>query len=349
MIPNAVLLREKQFKKIGLRTIIVGITSYSIAIVCAYMGFKYYSLVILSILNSFLLFCWNYYNSGLRFHFKFRFESVSKIRSYSSYDFGFNVVAYFARNADKLLTGKYLGSSALGYYNKAYTLMLYPISYLTDVITPVLHPILSEYQNDVDYIYEKYVKIFKVLSLLGLFISILCSYGAREIVLILYGNNWSEVIPCITFLGASIWFQMTSSSCGSIYKSLGVTNLMFGSSLIYVPIQLTFIILGVISGSIVTLSQYVALSYIIKFIVEYCVLIRLAFHKSLLKFIKILLPELVIAICLVFIMDRATFYYLFETDTILLSFTYKMIVCLFSFIIMLIVTKQFKYLLFILK
>lgn len=342
MIPNAVLLRKKEFKKIGLRTIIVGVTSYSIAIFLASLGFKYYSLVAQAIVSSVLLFCWNYYNSGLKIQLVFKYASIKKIQNYSSYDFGFNIVGYFARNADKILVGKFLGSSSLGYYQKAYTLMLYPISYLTDVITPVLHPILSEHQNDIDFIYDKYMKIFKVLSLLGIFISTICYYASREIVLILYGNNWADVIPCIAFLGTSIWFQMTSSSCGSIYKSLGKTNLMFKSSLIYVPIQLLLIILGIFCGNIVLLSKYVALSYVFKFVIEYFFLIRLGFHKPMLNFYRMILPELVIVSCLVLMMEYTSTHFLFESDDIWMSFFTKIATCICLYVFMLIVTKQYK-------
>lgn len=41
---------------------------------------------------------------------------LRKIFSYSAYQFLFNVINYFSRNLDKLLIGKYMGMSDLGYY-----------------------------------------------------------------------------------------------------------------------------------------------------------------------------------------------------------------------------------------
>ena len=76
-----------------------------------------------------------------------------------------------------------MGEVALGYYDKAYRLMLYPVQNLTHVITPVLHPILSDYQDDYDKIYSQYVKVVKILSLLGVFILVFCFFSAKEIIL----------------------------------------------------------------------------------------------------------------------------------------------------------------------
>lgn len=41
-----------------------------------------------------------------------------------------------------------MGMNPLGYYEKSYRLMMLPLQNITYVITPVMHPILSDYQND---------------------------------------------------------------------------------------------------------------------------------------------------------------------------------------------------------
>ena len=120
-----------------------------------------------------------------------------------------------------------MGDEKLAYYSKGYTLMLYPIQNLTFVISPVLHPILSDHQNDKNYIYNKYIKVTKLLSLLGVFISAFCFSASREIVLIMYGNQWENAVLCFKILSLSVFSQIVSSTAGSIFQSLGKTKLMF--------------------------------------------------------------------------------------------------------------------------
>ena len=170
MVPNALLMKEKKFVRIGLRMITTTVVSSCIAIVLAKLGLKYYALAAQSIIQVMVNFIWNYSSTRIKLKIKCDFGSVKKIFSFSSYQFAFNVFNYFARNADNLLVAKFMGDTQLGYYDKAYKLALYPEQNLTHVITPVIHPILSEYQDDKAYIYENYMKIVKILSLLGLFV-----------------------------------------------------------------------------------------------------------------------------------------------------------------------------------
>ena len=167
VVPNALLLKQKEFKKVALRILCACLTSGIVGIGLALTGLNYYALVVQAILDAVFIFSWNYFSTRPPMARRPAWASLEKIRSYSGYLFGFNLINYFARNLDNLLIGKYMGPAQLGHYDKSYKLMLYPVNNLTHVITPVLHPILSEHQNDKAYIYDKYRQVVKVLSLLG--------------------------------------------------------------------------------------------------------------------------------------------------------------------------------------
>lgn len=343
MIPSAQLMRDKQFIVAATRSIAVNIVSYVIAIILAFHNFSFYSLVAQSVIAAILNFCWNYSTTKIGFKVVFEIKSIRKIFSYSAYNFLYEFVNYFGRNLDNLLTGKYMGSQTLGYYNKAYQLMLYPVNYLTNVITPVLHPILSDYQDNKEYIYKMYLKVLKCLSLLGVFASVICTFCAEEIVLILYGSKWIDTIPCIMVLGASVWFQMITATCTSIFKSLGESKLRFNSGLLYAGIQILMVIGGVASGNIVVLSGYVAASFVLRFFIEHYFLIHNAFGKSQRSFYKKLLPELLMAMILSIAMKGLNS--VIKINNCILSFTIKVSVCFIIYIGLIIATGQQKYIL----
>ena len=227
MVPNALLMKEKRFISMALRTVVSNILSSVLAVIFAFKGFGAYSLVFQSLMNSVILFAWNYLNTRPAFRFKVEFVSILKIKSYSGYQFLFSFINYFSRNIDNLLIGRTMGESVLGYYDKAYKLMLYPTNNLTHVITPVLHPILSEYQNDKKYIYEKYMEVVRILSLLGILIMPVCFWCGEEIICIVFGEQWSASVYCFQILSLSAWAQMIASSSGSIFQSLGKTKNLF--------------------------------------------------------------------------------------------------------------------------
>ena len=144
VVPNALNLKNLRFKQIGIISIVVHIISGIVAIILAYLGFSYYALVINSILSGLLISAAYYYLAPVKPSFLIRLSSLQKIAQSSTYQFLFQFINYFAGNTDNLLIGKYFSASALGFYDKAYKLMLMPVQNLTFVITPVLHPVLSE-------------------------------------------------------------------------------------------------------------------------------------------------------------------------------------------------------------
>ena len=112
MVPNALLMKEKKFVRIGLR-MITTIRGSGIAIVLAKLGLKYYALAAQSIIQVMVNFIWNYSSTRIKLRIKCDFGSVKKIFSFSSYQFAFNVFNYFARNADNLLVAKFSGDTQL--------------------------------------------------------------------------------------------------------------------------------------------------------------------------------------------------------------------------------------------
>ena len=67
MVSNAVLLRDKRYIVVGVRMIIGTIISGVVAVIAAFMGAKYYTLVLQSILSAAITFFWNL--KGSRLHF----------------------------------------------------------------------------------------------------------------------------------------------------------------------------------------------------------------------------------------------------------------------------------------
>lgn len=339
MIPNSVMMREKRFLAVGIRSIAVAVISYSITIILAVCGLKYYALVFQAIISNVVIFTWNLVSTKLKFTFFPSIRSIKKILSFSVYNFIYDLVNYFSRNLDNMLTGKTMGSVALGYYNKAYTLMLYPTNYLTNVITPVLHPILSDYQSDRDYIYKQYLKIFKVLFGFGIFFTVCCFAASKEVISVLFGAQWAASADCVHILSWTICVQMVCASCTSIFRSLGRTDLRMKSSFIYVPVQIAFIAIGAYSGSIVVLSWWVAVSYILRFCIEYYYLIHKAFGKPIIVFIKDICPLLLDYLVLLGI--GAGVSVSIRISDPFISLIIKGIICTSAYVLVMLISKQY--------
>ena len=209
-VPNSLAFKNLLFKRIGIYTIAIQIFSGLGTIFLAYKGFGYYALIMKIVLDSFLTFILYYYINPVEFAFKIKASSINKVIEFSSFQFLFNFINYFSRNSDNFLIGKFFGASSLGFYDIAYKLMMMPIQNLTHVITPVVLPVLSKYQNDKEMIYNTYVKLVKVLATIGLPLSVFLYYSADYIVIILFGDQWFESIPVFKILSLTVGIQMIS-------------------------------------------------------------------------------------------------------------------------------------------
>ncbi|GBG04995.1 lipopolysaccharide biosynthesis protein [Lactobacillus rodentium] len=341
MVPNGILNREKKFGTIAVRTVAVYVISVVITIGLAYYGWKYYALVAQAILVAVLTFVWNFITTKPRFSLRFSFAPLKRVASYSGYQFAFSLLNYFSRNLDNLLAGKFFGSTDLGYYNKSYNLMQYPVGNLTGILTPVLHPVLSDYQHQVDLMYKKYMRVVKLLATVGIYAQTVCIFAAPEIIGILYGKQWQNSVVVFQLLGISIATQIINSSNGGLFQALGNTRMLFITGCINTVTTVLSIIGGIFIGkTIYSLALWISISYILNFVVSFYFLIKLGFKKSILEFLKELFPY----ICLGILMEFATIFYPFHISGLFLSLIVKGIYISILFIFGVIITGQFKFL-----
>lgn len=141
IVPNALLYKQKRFRFIAMRNLCVQGSVGTIAVIAALSGAGIYALLINPIVSSIVLFIVNLREHPLRVRWTAGLQPLRTIFAFSAYQFSFNVINYFTRNLDKLLIGKYMGMSPLGFYEKSYRLMMLPLQNITNIISPVMHPI----------------------------------------------------------------------------------------------------------------------------------------------------------------------------------------------------------------
>lgn len=339
-VPDAILLREKKFMAVGVRMIVTTTLSGVVAIILAFEGFSYYSLLIQMVIAAAGNAVWNIVSTKLKLKFRFETKAIKIIFKYSSFQFAYNLLNYFAQNLDNLLIPKTIGAEDLAYYNKSYTLMRYPINLLPHAISPVLHPVLSNYQDNKKIIYEKYIQVLKILSILGIYITVVCFFFADDIIRFLFGPNWSQAVLPFRILSLCIWAQLINAIAGSIYQSLGKTDKMFISGSIHVGVTICATLIGALSQNLCILSICVMISLNIKFFIESFFLIRKCFESKLKDFFCFFIPDIINMICL-FIVGHGLS--CINISNCFISLICKCGICLIVYIIILIFSKQIKY------
>ena len=298
IVPRALIVRWKRFKIQGIQIVISNIISGVIAIVLAYLDFSYYSIIFQGIFMNLLLLlliCFNIRYSPSIF---FKKEYLKEVFSYSSFVFSSNLINYFGRNLDKILIGKYFGARELGYYDRGYRLMLFPLSIFPYILNSILHPIFARYQNNFERIYVEYLKILKELVMIGVFIAIFTFFSAEEIIFLLYGKQWDNTVIILKILSISIIVQIGASTTGGIYLALGESKKMFFYTGIYSLLLIFATILGIYKRNIVLLCIYLVLSFFIGGYILYRGLLKI-FKKNIFLFLKEFFNSYILSILLI--------------------------------------------------
>lgn len=139
----------------------------------------------------------------------------------------FNSVNYWARNVDNLLLGKVAGAAALGFYSRAYSLMLVPVQMVTVVVGRVLLPQLSRVQDDLPAMRASYKRALRLTSLTLFPVSGFVLGAAPNLAVTLYGSEWRPAGHVLTILMISVPLQIVAGTCGAIYQATGETRALF--------------------------------------------------------------------------------------------------------------------------
>lgn len=229
IVPQNLQYRRKRFKFMAIVTLSANTFTAVIAICLAYLGAGVYALVFQQVFSIFLIFVLCYLQDKLLFVIKIYWDPLKRIASYSIFQFLFNFINYFSRNLDKLLIGKYIGVASLGHYEKSYRLMMMPLQNITSVVTPVIQPIFSNFQDDLFEMAQKYMKIFVILCCIGFPISILLFFSGKELILLIFGEQWYEAISPFRIMALTVGLQIVNGTAGSIYQSANATRQLFVS------------------------------------------------------------------------------------------------------------------------
>jgi len=332
IVPNSLLYKDKLFKFIAYRTVAVQIIGGGASVIAALSGFGLYSLIISPIFSSIVLFIVNYRKYPQKLSFTLGMDSIKLIFSYSLYQFLFNLINYFSRNLDKLIVGKYLGLNLLGYYEKSYSLMMKPLQNITYVVSPVMHPIFSEFQNDFGKLSSSYEKVIRFLSFVGFPLSVLLYFTAKELTLIIFGPNWLPSVSPFEILSVSVGIQIILSTSGSIFQAANATKQLFLTGLVSSAITVFAMFFAVlVFKTIEAVAWSVTITFTINFILAYLIMYLGVFKRNMLSLLKQFVSPLILSVIL--IAANLSFNRLVQIDSLFFSLIAKSIVSFSIFIL----------------
>jgi len=223
-LQNSLLERALEFEKLARIEIGTALFATIVGVTAAFLGLGAWSLVYQMLVGNLTatIFLWR--ASRWRLSGRFRWAEIRGVMGFSLNLTGFSIFNYFARNADKFLIGRFLGSQDLGLYDLAYRLMQYPMQGISAVIGRVMFPLFSRIQDDDRQFGYVYLKVVSAIAFIAFPLMLGLMAVASPFVLTLFGAAWAPVIPLLLILAPLGAVQSVGTTVCVIFVAKGRTD-----------------------------------------------------------------------------------------------------------------------------
>lgn len=129
--------------------------------------------------------------------------------------------SYVANQADNVVVARGLGAEALGLYGRAYQLLMAPANLVGSVLDRVLFPAMASVQADVRRLKAGFMRAVGGTVLVTAPLTAFLVAMASELVLVLLGSDWLEVVAPFRVLVAFLVFRTSYKACDSLARATG--------------------------------------------------------------------------------------------------------------------------------
>lgn len=226
LLQRALMERDLAFDRLA-KAEIAGVAVGSIVgTVSALLGAGVWSFVYLSLAMVTVTTVLFWASSGWRPKMTFCWVAIRSVSSYSLNLTGAKVLSYFARNADYLLIGRFLGAQALGLYSLAYRIMLFPLENTSGVIGRVMFPVYSRFRDDDARFRLAYLRVASTIALITFPLMLGLMAVSEEFVLSIFGSQWVALSVLLMILAPVGMIQSITTTVGAIYQAKARTDWM---------------------------------------------------------------------------------------------------------------------------
>jgi PST family polysaccharide transporter len=176
---------------------------------------------------------------------------------------GAQLIGYLGKNIDTFVIGVRFGPQQLGFYNRAWTLLMTPLVQVRAPTTTVALPVLSKVRDDPARLARFLCKGQLVLAYpvtLGLAVVI---GTADPLIHVLLGPDWPEVATILRPLAVAGAFQTIAYVSYWVYLSRGLTPQLLRYSMAETAIRVAGVLVGAMWGVVGVAAGYAAAAVIL--------------------------------------------------------------------------------------
>jgi lipopolysaccharide exporter len=224
-VPRALIARRLDFRTLTRIDCVAAAAAGICAIALAWRGYGVVSLVAQILVDEGLGSLLLLQAGRWRPHRALRLGALGDLLGFGVYRIATRALGYWSQHIDDLLVGKFLGGSPLGLYNRAFTLMRFPVMNVSRAMARATFPSLSLIQDDRERVRSVYLRTSGAVALATVPMCLGLLACAEPLVMGLLGPRWREAVPLLRILSAAGVLQSVGTLSSSVYLSQGRTDL----------------------------------------------------------------------------------------------------------------------------
>lgn len=253
LVETAILTKKIDFKRQTKITLVSNVSSGIIGIVLAYFGFGYWSLAIRTICQNIFRVLLLHYTSSWKPRLMYSIYSFKELFGFGSKILMAGLINTVYQNIYKLIIGKYFSSAELGFYTRAVQFKKLPSENIQTTTQRVTYPVLASMVGDAARLKSGYKKMIRLSFYITSTMMLLMIINAREVVLILVGQQWAPSIPYLEIICISGMMYPLHSLNLNMLNAKGRSDLFLKLEIIKKLLVIPVIAVGIHFGMIVML------------------------------------------------------------------------------------------------
>lgn len=220
-IPMSLLRRQMQFGRYALLDAFWQVASGLLSIVLAFLGWRYWSLVLPAMVTGLLLSPVWFFAARWRPAFRFDMAIFSEVFNYVKYVLAASILLLILNNAGFLLAGRFLGSHEAGIYKFAMENGMFIVVNFAWLVGNVILSGFAVQQGQNEKLRATFARVFEILAALTLPFHLLLFALAPLIFTGVFPPRWEPAIPLFRILLVYATLRAMIAHVTPFYNAVG--------------------------------------------------------------------------------------------------------------------------------
>lgn len=260
---GALMQRNMQFGRRAVTNIAGSLVTLVVSIILALQGWGCWALAWGAIVGSATTTAMLFALSSFRPGWWTRGAGMRSMLKFGANITAFECVNYFHRNLDNILIGKFWGPDMLGFYSRAYALLMFPITQIRGPVNAVAFPALSRLRNDPQAFRSYYRNVAGLLAMASMPLVAFLFLTSMPLIEIVLGNRWAGISPIFSILAITAFIQPTAGLRGLVLLSMGNGRRYLNWGILNAVSVCIGFVIGLPWGAIGVAASYAIVNYAI--------------------------------------------------------------------------------------